>query len=181
MSIVSVCRHIGWRALEGGQSEWGFEFGFGCNFLLVWVFDEIWNYYWNNVLCRTHSKIVCLWSLRVLDDNGLPVLKRGLIFLSLCLDLLFLEFCGFVWAINYADAFFVSDGVQPIIGEQPTFERGSFWLTVLFFFPLLLAWERYFIVIWAMFFCMQTRPHIRLYVVCKFSEGEWAAYERGFP
>ena len=30
-----------------------------------------------------------------------------------------------------------------------------------------------------MFFSMQTRPDISLYVVCKFSEGEWAASERG--
>ena len=75
VSIVSVCRHIGedWKegSLNGGLSSVldviSYSFGF----------DEIWIYYWNNVLCRTYSKMICLWSLRVLDGNGLPVLKRG--------------------------------------------------------------------------------------------------------
>lgn len=37
MSEHCFCMQTYWRGLEGGQSEWGFEFGFGCNFLLVWV------------------------------------------------------------------------------------------------------------------------------------------------
>ena len=65
-------------------------------------------------------------------------------------------------------------------GEQPTFERGSFF-GLRFFFPSFVGVIEIIYSYLSNVFCMQTRPHIRLYVVCKFSGGEWAAYERGFP
>lgn len=177
MSEHCFCMQTYWWALEGGQSEWGFEFGFWCNFLLVWV-------WWDLELLLEHCFMQdpFQYSLFMKSQNvgwqWAACFKEGVwYFLACVLISYFLSFAILFEQLIMQMPFFVSDGVQLIIGAA------NFWEGVFLayrFFSLVGVIEIFYSYL-SNVFRMQTCPHIRLYVVCKFSEGEWAAYERGFP
>lgn len=104
------------------------------------------------------------------DDNGLPVFKERLLLLGLFLDLVFLRALRNCLSSYLCRCLSISDRVKLIKGEQSTFKRGSF--EVFCYCLLFFAWLQ----LLEQCFSMLTRPDISLYVLCKFSEGEWGCF-----
>ncbi|KAM2159379.1 hypothetical protein PS2_042350 [Malus domestica] len=136
MSEHCFCMQTYWRGLEGGQSEWGFEFD--LDLLLEQCFMQ--DLFQNDLFMKSQS---VGWQRAACFKEGTP-------------------FCVGWSPTHYRRA-----------GEQPTFERGSFF-GLRFFFPSFVGVIE---IIYS--YLSNTRPHIRVYVVCKCSGGEWTAYERG--